>query len=237
MADSPSPESPIPESRPLYDIMRTTFAAREFTDTPVSDATLYRILEQARFAPSGGNRQGGRVVVVREQATRDALLPLIMPTWQRYVAQQRAGEAPWNSVHPTRLNDDDIQAAEVSYSGIRGMLAAPVLLFVFVDLQVVASMDQMLDRVGLISGGSIYPLVWNILLAARNEGLGGTPTTFLAPAEAELKTLLRMGEHDAFATMIPLGEPVRQLTRLKRRAVEEFTTLETGDGPSLQPPP
>ncbi len=42
----------------LYEVMRTTFAAREFTDDPVDDATLYRVLENARFAPSGGNRQG-----------------------------------------------------------------------------------------------------------------------------------------------------------------------------------
>ena len=41
----------------LHDVMRTTFAAREFTDDPVDDATLYRMLEHARFAPGGGNRQ------------------------------------------------------------------------------------------------------------------------------------------------------------------------------------
>jgi nitroreductase len=42
----------------LYDVMRTTFAAREFTDDPLPDTTLFKILENARFAPSGGNRQG-----------------------------------------------------------------------------------------------------------------------------------------------------------------------------------
>ena len=54
----------------LDDVMRTTFAAREFLDEPVSDATVARILEVARFAPSGGNRQGWRVLVVRDPATR-----------------------------------------------------------------------------------------------------------------------------------------------------------------------
>jgi len=51
----------------LFDVMRTTFAARDFTDDPLSDETLYRILDNARFAPSGGNRQGTRVIVVRDQ--------------------------------------------------------------------------------------------------------------------------------------------------------------------------
>jgi nitroreductase len=41
----------------LYDVMRTTFAAREFADDPLPDATLVKILDNARFAPSGGNRQ------------------------------------------------------------------------------------------------------------------------------------------------------------------------------------
>ena len=42
----------------LYDVMRTTFSAREFTDAPVPDEVLYKILDNARFASSGGNRQG-----------------------------------------------------------------------------------------------------------------------------------------------------------------------------------
>ena len=42
----------------LYDVMRTTFDASDFTDDELPDATLYRILDNARFAPCGGNRQG-----------------------------------------------------------------------------------------------------------------------------------------------------------------------------------
>ena len=50
----------------LYEVMRTTFAAREYTGEALSDKTLYEILENARFAPSGGNRQGNRIIVVRK---------------------------------------------------------------------------------------------------------------------------------------------------------------------------
>ena len=63
----------------LFQVLGSTFAAREFTDDPLPDATLYKILERARFAPSGGNRQGWRVIVVREQATRQALAELTAP--------------------------------------------------------------------------------------------------------------------------------------------------------------
>ena len=78
----------------LYDVMRTTFAAREFTDDPVPDEVLLEILDNARFAPSGGNRQGWKVVIVRSEETKRALPPLIEPTLQRYWAQVQAGEAP-----------------------------------------------------------------------------------------------------------------------------------------------
>ena len=64
----------------VYDAMRTTFAAREYTDDPVSDKTLYRILDNARFAPSGGNRQGWRVLVIKDQEKRRSIRSLLAPT-------------------------------------------------------------------------------------------------------------------------------------------------------------
>jgi nitroreductase len=217
----------------LYDVMRTTFAARQFIDEPVPDAVIHKILDNARFAPSGGNRQGWRVIVARDQGTRDALPELIRPTMQRYVAQVQAGEAPWNTINPTALSDEQIAATEVPEPMIQALTQAPVLLFVFLDLAVAASFDQHLDRVGVISGGSVYPFVWNILLSARNEGYGGTPTTFAAAKEDELKALLGVPDQYAFATMIPLGKPVKQLTRLTRKPVEAFATLERFDGAKL----
>lgn len=217
----------------LYDVMRTTFAARDFLDDEISDTVIRKILDNARFAPSGGNRQGWKVIVVREQETRNKLVPLIEPTLKRYIAQVMAGEAPWNTINKTKLSEDEIAKQAVSLDQIKALTHAPVVLLVFVDLSLVASMDQNLERVGVISGASIYPFVWNILLAARNEGLGGTPTTFVAGREPELQKLLGVPSEMAFAAMIPLGKPVKQLTKLKRKPVDDFAVLEHWDGPSL----
>lgn len=217
----------------LYDVMRTTFAARDFLDEPVPDAVIRRILEQARFAPSGGNRQGWKVIVVRDAATRDALVPLIAPTLKRYLAQVAAGESPWNTIEETKLTDAQIEATPVSEAFIRRLTHAPVVLLVFVDLAVVASFDRHLDRVGVISGASVYPFVWNILLAARNEGYGGTLTTFVGGQEPALQQLLGVPKQMAFAAMIPLGKPVRQLKKLKRRSVDEFAMRERWGGPRI----
>jgi nitroreductase len=217
----------------LYDVMRTTFAARDFTDDPVPDAVIHRILDNARFAPSGGNRQGWKVLIVRDPATRDALGPLIEPTFRRYLAQVKAGEAPWNTINPTRLREAEIAETVVPQGLIDKITRAPVLLVVFVDLSVVASMDSELDRVGVVSGASVYPFVWNILLGARNEGYGGTLTTVAAAEEDELKRLLGVPAAYAFAAMIPLGKPVKQLTRLRRKPVHEFAVRERFDGDAL----
>ena len=220
----------------LTEAMRTTFACREFTDDPVPDEVLHRILDEARFAPSGGNRQGGHVVVVRDPTIRRRLGELAQPTLRVYAAQAAAGETPFNSVHPTAI---DVEAALRTPTDILPMFShldeVPVVLVVTVDLTQVVSVDKDLDRVGLDTGASIYPLVWNILLAARAEGLGGVLTTVVAPAEADVQALLGLPEEHAIAALIPLGRPVRQLTRLRRRPVEDFTTIDRYDGVPLGP--
>ena len=210
----------------LYDAMRTTFAARDFTDEPVPDEVLHRILDHARFAPSGGNRQGWHVIVVRDQAKRTALGPLIEPTFRRYLAEMRAGANPWNTVEPANLDQSAIDATRIPPGFIDRLVHAPVLLLVTVDLAVVAAMDQHLPRIGVVPGASIYPFVWNILLAARSEGLGGTLTTFLVGEEPRVKALFGIPDSHALAAMVPIGKPVKQLTRLTRKPVAAFATVD-----------
>jgi len=105
-------------------------------------------------------------------------------------------------------------------------MRAAVVLVVCVDLKVVASMDQYPARVGVISGASIYPFTWNILLAARHEGFGGTITTLAVAQEPRLQELLGIPRHVAVCAIMPLGRPVTPLTRLRRKAVPEFAMLE-----------
>lgn len=111
---------------------------------------------------------------------------------------------------------------------------AAVVLVVCVDLRAVAALDKELDRVGVVAGGSVYPLVWNILLAARNEGFGGTITTMAVAEEPALKQLLGIPEPFAVAAVVPLGKPVKQLKRLTRVSVDELTHMEHWNGGPLQ---
>jgi len=220
----------------LLEAMRTTFSCREFTDDPVTDEQLHRILDAARFAPSGGNRQGGHVVVVRDPEVRRRLGELCQPALRLYAAQSDAGETPFNTVHPTSVDPDDVRDSPTDRLPLFERLdEVPVVLVVSVDLSRVASMDKDLDRVGLVTGASIYPLVWNVLLAARAEGLAGVVTTLVVPAEDEVRDLLGLPETHAVAAMVPLGVPARRLTRLNRRPVEDFTSVDRFDGEPLRP--
>ena len=75
----------------LSEAMRCAPTSRRFRPEPVPAEALLRALELARFAPSGGNRQGWRVVVVRDPDTRLALRELYVPHWRTYL--QRTGGA------------------------------------------------------------------------------------------------------------------------------------------------
>ena len=214
----------------ISEVIRTTFAARQFTDDPVPDDVIERMLEHARFAPSGGNRQGWHVIVVRDPKIRAAIAQAAERPAKRYVAMQQAGEGPWNAAFPSTVTDESAASIPTPRRLMDPYIEAPVLLAVCVDLGVVASVDKELDRVGVISGGSIYPFVWSLLLMARDQGFGGTLTTIPIANEPELKPILGLPDHYAIAAFLPIGKPVKQLTRLKRSPVEEFTTIDRFDG-------
>ena len=145
-------------------------------------------------------------------------MELTIPATKKYVAQRQAGENPWNTSYPSRVSDDEIAAAEVPESFTAPLLQAGVVLVVCVDLRVVAALDKELDRVGIVGGASVYPLVWNILLAARNEGFGGTITTMAVAEEPRICQLLGIPETYAVACVVPIppgprGRPLRRRPR------------------------
>jgi nitroreductase len=82
----------------LRDGIRTTGAIRGFTDQVVDDQVVHDILDDARFAPSGGNRQPWRVVVVKDPTLRHQLGESMKPVWDEYVAISATGKTPFTVV-------------------------------------------------------------------------------------------------------------------------------------------
>jgi nitroreductase len=222
----------------LVEALRTTGAVREFTDEPVPDDVLARVLDTARFAPSGGNRQGWRVVVVQDGATRRSLRDLYLAGWYDYLAIMMAGLTPWAPVTDREAEARAVAGAPqlaAQGGGPRGGFAehldeVPVLLALFADLRVLAAVDRDHDRYTFAGGASVYPFAWNTLLAAREEGLAGVITTMPIRREAEVKVLLGAPDHLALAAVIALGHPVQQPRRLRRAAVADFTHVDRLDG-------
>jgi nitroreductase len=223
----------------LIEALRSTGAVREFTSEAVGDEVVARILDTARFAPSGANAQAWHVVSVRDRALRIRLRELYLPGWRDYLAMSAAGLRPWAPTNDRAAEAAALASAsaEVSRAATEGFAAhldrAPALLVVFADLAALAAVDRDLGRYSFAGGASVYPFVWSVLLAARAEGLGGVLTTMVIRHEEQVKELLGAPPSWALGAVVALGHPLAQPRRLRRRPVRDFATVDRVDGAPL----
>jgi nitroreductase len=222
----------------LTDALRTTGAVREFEDAALPDETVHRLLDTARFAPNGGNRQAWRVVVVQDPDVRRALRNCYLPGWYDYLAQVAAGLTPWSVVNDRAREDEAIAGAasiaEAARSGPGGFAEhldeVPVLLVLLADLARLSTVDRDAGHYTMVGGASVYPFAWSLLLAARAEGLAGVMTTVAVREEDRVRSLLHVPETVAVCGVLALVRPVHQPTRLRREPVESFATVDRYDG-------
>ncbi len=188
----------------LYEAMSTMRAVRKLRPDPIPNDVLTRVFEAATFAPTGGNRQPWRMIAVTDTVAKTRLGELYKARWNDYAAMHRKGSS--------RLSDEERAKEERTLAAgdhlADHMKALPVLVVVCFNPDYMAVTDAGLDRVSVVGGGSIYPAVENLLLAARAEGLGCVLTTLLCMEEDAVKTLLGIPEGWGTAAMIPLGYPV-----------------------------
>jgi nitroreductase len=213
----------------LYEAMRGAPTSRLFEADPVPREALVRALENARFAPSGGNRQGWRVVVVEDAGRRRALKDLYLPRWRAYTEQTGAAAV---LAEPEGYEPALVRMARRANEYAESLDRVPVHLVVGVRLGDVLATDESLPRQSIVGGASIYPFVQNLLLALRAEELGAALTTLLIPAEDDVKGLLEIPDDVALAAHIGVGYRADPWpVRLARRPVEEFAFLERFGAP------
>jgi nitroreductase len=202
---------------------------RRFRPDPVSMDVLVRVLDNARFAPSGGNRQGWRVVVVEDADRRAALRELYLPGWRAYM-ESTGGAAVL--ADPQAFDAAVVRRVQGANEYAERLDEAPVHFVVGVRLSDLAVTDAQLSRQSIVGGASVYPFVQNLLLALRGEGLGAALTTLLVPAEVEVKRLLAIPEEIALAAHIGVGYRADPWpTRLARKPVSEFAFLDSWGQP------
>jgi nitroreductase len=208
----------------LYEAMRCAPTSRRFKPDDVPRESLVRALDAARFAPSGGNRQGWRVVVVTDAQRRRALRDLYLPSWRAYMEQMGAAQM---LAQPDEFDAARVRMVRRADDYATGLDQVPVHLVVGVRLEDLAVTDAHLPRQSIVGGASVYPFVQNLLLALRAEGLGGALTTLLVPAEVDVRRLLEIPEEIALAAHIGVGYRADAWpTRLARRPVAEFAFAE-----------
>ena len=200
----------------FLDVLHTTPTCRYYRPDPVPDDVLRRVLDGARWAPTGGNRQGVRFLVVRDAARRRRLKELYLPLWEQYAERSRdVSDVP----RPRMLANADHMA--------RHLDEIPALIVVCARLADLLATDRHLDRLTIVGGASVYPAVQNVLLAARAEGLGTALTTLLCAVETQVKELFGIPEGIATAALVALGWPERPFPqKLSRRPLEEICFAE-----------
>ena len=214
MSAAASPSAPRID---LYEAMRTCRAVRRHRPDPIADDVLRRVLEAATWAPSGGNAQPWRIVVVRDAGKRRALRDLYLPQWEAYQEEYRKASAGLEGELAAR-RDRMLAAADHL---ARNLERSPVIAVFCFDPRRMAITDDALGRPSVVGGASVYPAVQNLLLACRAEGLGCVLTTLLCRTEPEVRRLLEIPAPWATCAFVPIGWPARRgHGPLTRRPVE-----------------
>jgi nitroreductase len=210
----------------LYELMRCAPSTRRFTNEPVSREVVERVLENARFAPSGGNRQGWRVVVVTDTELRRRMRELYEAPWDDYMIQT-GGRAALDAGEASGLPAGRLRMLQGADEFAHSFDQVPVHLVICVDVSALAIVDGSLDRPSIVGGASVYPFVQNILLGLRGEGLGAAFTTLLTPAEEQVRELLALPDGIVLAGHVSVGHRADPWPRkLSRHPVSEFVFAE-----------
>lgn len=200
----------MPDKTDFLDIIYTTRAIRKFTNEDVPAESIKKILEAATQAPSGGNRQPWRFLIVRDQEKKELIGDAYLKgalEYQQKTLEQFKDEQNNNSNSFLSLHFSD----------------SPVIIIVCAEYRPLAG-----DKLGILSQpSSIYPAVQNMLLAANHMGLGGVLTTNHRYHEESIKSALGIPESWVILTMVPIGYPSEKHGRKSRQSVEEVSFSNT----------
>lgn len=194
----------------LFATLYTTRALRRFKPDPVSDEVLFQVLDAAIRAPSGQNAQDWRFIVVRDSALLGDMQRWSATPWQRYLA---------------RFGGDASKIDALPRSQRLSLRSVEHLVHHLAEVPVVVLVLGLKGRHST-PGGSTFPAVQNLLLAAHAVGLGGSVFNFPLSHEAELRERLGIPDNNQIYCVLPIGYPTDRHGPLKRRPVKDVVYLE-----------
>jgi nitroreductase len=194
----------------FFAVARSQRACRAFTDDPVPDSLIGKVLDAATYAPSAENRQPWEFVVVRDPVRRARIGDLMRRAWDQGGRAHSEGR-----LSPALL-------AEVDRGATGSVSAAPVLVVVAADT------DRCLP---VTVPSSIFPALQNLLLAAGAVGLGSALTTIATTFAGELREIVGFPETLVPVAVVPLGYPEKPLGKPSREPYAGHTHRDTYGAP------
>ncbi|MBM3718225.1 MAG: nitroreductase family protein [Actinobacteria bacterium] len=211
-----------PRTEVFREILSTTRSIRRIAPDEVPDDVLDRVLEASTWAPSGGNRQPWRLIVVRDRATKQAISDLYAEEWKKYVDFNIARLPERTPATEQRVRD----AMTIGGDLASGLADVPVLAVFLHDPSMLYVTDAGWGRHPVVGGASLYPAVQNLLVAARAEGLGGVLTTIVCAREPDMRAILGFPESWGVHALVPLGWPKGRHGPLRRAPLTEMVMRE-----------
>jgi nitroreductase len=206
-----------PDAAAIFKVMRTARAVRRFRPDPVSEDVLRRCLEAATWAPSGGNQQPWRFVVLRSNEARATL-------GEAAAAALATIESLYRMRRPDPHDNSSRARNDRAVYELHDAAAD-------VPVAVLFTVRPMPHIPPLLLGASVYPAIQNFLLAARAQGLGAVVTGWHLTGEAAIRRVVGVPSDWHLAAVVAAGWPRGRHGPVRRRPVAEFAAVDRWTDP------
>jgi nitroreductase len=213
----------------LFEALTTTRAIRRYRPDPIPEEHLQQMFFAASRAPSGSNRQAFRFLVLRDGPAATEARALIGRAFREGWAAKLASDGYTEGSGSVADSPKARMAATMQWF-VDHVHEAPVIVLACLARYRAPNPGE---------GGSVYPAVQNLLLAARGLGYGGVITGWHQAVEPELRAVLGIPEHVAIHATIPMGRPMGSHGPVRRRPLRELVHEDSWGGPAawaIDPP-
>ena len=203
----------------VFEALYTTRAMRRVKEDPVPDNIIQSMIDSAIRAPSGSNRQNWKFLVVTDKNIREKLSNIYRETWDYYINSFLNSAKDPGASSLKKQDDKDIETIR-RISNSASWLAEN---YHKVPLLVLA-----LSR-NDPTGSSIYPAIWNLMLAARGHGIGICLTTVMSFETEKVFEVLNIPNDKGWTlnATITAGYPLGKWGVAERKPVDDVTYLNT----------
>ena len=212
----------------FFETLFSARAMRRYSDEPIPEDILVKLIEAAHAGPSGSNRQSRHWIVVRDPEQKQRLADLNRRFVSRYLEANRDAANP----HVTPEKRQRFLAA-VEYQ-MEHLHEVPAIVIACADMVVT---PQGTFGEGVQAATEVWGAVQNLLLAARALGVGSVPTTLGLVDRDAAREVLNLPDHILPMVLIPLGWPTGNFGPIRRRPLEEVLHWDRYDAASAQATP